>query len=63
MWFAIVFPTVLAALKASFKNPKKAAEVREYALQLATWIQLTWGDDPAFAQQVNVSVEAAKRRL
>lgn len=63
MWFSIVFPTVLAALKASFKNPQKAAEVRQYALQLATWIQLTWGDDPTFAQQVNVSVESAKRKM
>ncbi|MDE2020374.1 MAG: hypothetical protein KGJ13_08570 [Patescibacteria group bacterium] len=63
MWLQIVFPTVLAAIKAAFKNPKKAAEVREYALQLATWIELTWGRDPLFQAALNERVDAEKKQM
>jgi hypothetical protein len=60
VWFQIVFPAVLAAIKAAFKNPKKAAAVREYALQLATWIQLTWGNDPLFQSALKERIDATR---
>lgn len=39
---------VLSVLKEAVKNPEKKAAIRTKMLDVATYIQIVFGDDPAF---------------
>jgi len=61
MWLSLIIGSVLSAFKLAVKNPKKAAEIRDYALQIATQIEVIWGNDPAFQQELGIAVAREKR--
>lgn len=57
-WTSLAITLILEALKEAVKNPAKALQLRAAMLKIAATIQVVYGDDESFLDDLAVKVQA-----